>query len=277
MISAFQKAIDGMYRPEYTGENRCMACTTVNVVIATVVTIAMVYVLAFEPAIAILTGGIAFLLFIATIYLRGYLVPGTPWITKRYFPGRLLRWFDTYPELQRTKTEEDVNVEGMLKQFGVVTECQDVDDLCLDDEFRTTWRERIIQLRDEEPTNHDLATILNVDTTDLSVETFDDAFVANIDGGRVGQWESRAAFLADMAAAGVLQSRLDSWTTFDSDQQSSVLNGLRIFLEQCPACDGPVTLGQERVESCCRSIDVVAVSCRDCGARVFEAGAPEST
>jgi hypothetical protein len=32
-----------------------------------------------------------------------------------------------------------------------------------------------------------------------------------------------------------------------------------------------VTLGEDTVESCCRSIDVIAATCEDCGARVFEA------
>jgi hypothetical protein len=35
-------------------------------------------------------------------------------------------------------------------------------------------------------------------------------------------------------------------------------------------CAGPVSLGQDTVESCCRSYEVVAVSCSDCDSRLFE-------
>ena len=44
--------------------------------------------------------------------------------------------------------------------------------------------------------------------------------------------------------------RLESARTFS----------FRIFLKQCPECDGPVRVGQEVVESCRRSYDVVAAS-----------------
>lgn len=56
-----------------------------------------------------------------------------------------------------------------------------------------------------------------------------------------------------------------------------MLNGLRLFVERCPACDGPVTADREVVESCCRSLDVVAVSCDACGARLFETEAPTAS
>jgi hypothetical protein len=48
------------------------------------------------------------------------------------------------------------------------------------------------------------------------------------------------------------------------------LSGLRLFVETCPVCDGRVSIGEETVESCCRSYDVVAVACDDCDARLLE-------
>jgi len=43
-----------------------------------------------------------------------------------------------------------------------------------------------------------------------------------------------------------------------------------VFLDACPSCDGAVTTSADTVESRCRAIDVVAVSCADCGARLLK-------
>ncbi|WP_436346264.1 hypothetical protein [Natronorubrum sp. FCH18a] len=78
-------------QPEYTGENRCEPCTILNLAIAAVV----------GSLVARKTklGGLAAVgVSIGLIYLRGYLVPGTPTLTKRYLPPEVLRWFGKDPE-----------------------------------------------------------------------------------------------------------------------------------------------------------------------------------
>lgn len=91
MRSGLSHLFDRVHQPEYTGENRCIPCTSVNLVIA-----------------AVLAGGIArrsrplavaaFTASLVAIYVRGYLVPGTPTLTKRYFPDWVLAAFDKEPE-----------------------------------------------------------------------------------------------------------------------------------------------------------------------------------
>ncbi len=76
--------------PAYTGENRCVPCTAVNVAIS-VVAAAVAAVAAVELAAAVLAVSLS------AIYLRGYLVPGTPTLTKRYFPPWLLARFGKDP------------------------------------------------------------------------------------------------------------------------------------------------------------------------------------
>jgi hypothetical protein len=49
-----------------------------------------------------------------------------------------------------------------------------------------------------------------------------------------------------------------------------LLGALRLFIDRCPACGGQPAFGTETVESCCTSHDVAAVSCADCGVRLFE-------
>lgn len=274
MTSLASGALDRLRRPEYTGANRCVPCTAVNLVIAVVTAGALAaagWTVAGSAAGWLLGAG-AFTLSAAAIYLRGYLVPGTPRLTKTYFPDRVLRWFDKQPA--GVAPDGEIDPETVLMEAGAVTDCEHEDDLCLTGEFRTAWRERIADLREGDAGRGELATVLDVDPDRLTFEEHGEAFAARLDGRRAGQWESRAAFLADVAGARELRSRYGPWSTMDVRERSAVLGGLRIFLERCPDCDGPVSIGREVVESCCRSIDVVAVTCRDCGARMLEAEQP---
>lgn len=75
-------------RPEYTGDNRCLPCTVVNVVLAGLLTAAAAFV---APPLGIAVAAAS----LTSIYLRGYLVPKTPELTKRYLPARVHAWFET--------------------------------------------------------------------------------------------------------------------------------------------------------------------------------------
>ena len=285
-------------QPEYTGENRCTACTLVNVTIALVLG-------ATVATVTVPVGVGVFVLSLVSIYLRGYLVPGTPRLTKRYFPDWFLRYFEAHGatggygdqtagihasetsggketsdrsessdgQVTGTAGEDDgteVEPEEVLTAAGVVEPCDSVDDLCLTDEFRTAWHENMARVEDDGAKKHDLAGILDVEESELEFEEHDEAFLARLDGRRVGQWESNSALVADLAAARTLGEQYPRWDALAVHSQSRVLSGLRIFIEECPDCGGTVVPKQETVESCCRSIDVVAVACQDCGVRLLE-------
>ncbi|ELY35984.1 hypothetical protein [Natronorubrum tibetense] len=105
--------IADLKQPEYTGENRCEPCTILNLAIAVVV----------GSLVARKTklGGLAAVgISIGLIYVRGYLVPGTPTLTKRYLPPEVLRWFgkETEPELAsgfggvETREATDISIDG---------------------------------------------------------------------------------------------------------------------------------------------------------------------
>jgi hypothetical protein len=265
-------------QPEYTGENRCVPCTLANSVIAVVLGVALAAV--WMPL------GIAVLVASAlAIWLRGYLVPGTPELTKRYFPERLLAHFDKGPQSSGFAaavesgpddgTEEfdaeAFDAERVLLDGGVVEPCEDVDDLCLDGEFERGWYARMDAVRDDETAaREELARQLDVDPASVEFEEYGSATVARIDGARAGQWESHAALVADLAAAHELPARVDGWASLPTEARSRLLGGLRIFLEECPECGGPVFAERETVTSCCRSHEVVAASCRECDARLLE-------
>jgi hypothetical protein len=264
-------AVDRLRQPEYTGENRCIPCTIANVAIAVVAAAAVVAggAAAGATAAGAAAGGLLLLASLAAIYLRGYLVPGTPTLTKRYFPDRVLAKFDK-PEFDEPTGEvpDDVDPEATLLEAGVVEPCERVDDLCLDDGFREAWHDAMSM--DEADRRSALAAQLDVAPEELRIDVHGEAFVAYHDGHRVGQWESRAALLADLGAAETLPAWVDEWDRLPVDARSQLLAGLRIFLDECPDCGGAVEAGRETVESCCRSHDVVAAGCDACGARLLE-------
>ena len=263
---SLSERVHRLRQPEYTGENRCTPCTVVNLVIAVV--------LAGAAGVASPPAGLAvFVVSVAAIYLRGYLVPGTPALTKRYLPDSVLQLFDKH-EVEPPAIGDDADIEAFLLDVGAVEECREGTDLCLTEEFRTAWSERIHRLRERDDADDGIAALfdgLDVDPDRLRVESYGDAYEAYIDDARVGQWESRAAYLADLAAESEFRDRHPGWHRLGFDERTEVLGSLRLWLERCPSCDGPVTLGEETVESCCRSFDVIAATCESCGARLFEA------
>ncbi len=253
-------------RPEYTGENRCVPCTIANAII-TALLAAVVAAVSLPIAAAVLLVGFA------AIYFRGYLIPGTPTLTKRYFPEPVLRAFDKYDEPEPPTIVDDTDVETFLISVDAVEPCHDGQDLCLTASFRSAWEQQIEHqrevLEDSEPSA--LFDSLDIDPERVQIEAHGDAYDAYVDEVHVGQWESQAAYLADVAADAELRDRHSGWQHLGFEARTEVLGALRLWLDWCPSCGGAVTLGEETVESCCRSVDVLAATCEDCGARVFEA------
>lgn len=256
--------IGRLRRPEYTGTNRCIPCTVTNVVLAGVLTVVALLV---SPWLA---AGVAFASG-ASIYLRGYLVPRTPELTKRYFPDRLLALFDTG---SAGFVPESFRVEELLLESGAVV--QGPDDLELDEGFRADWYGEMATLTDDGTQRRALAALTGLDAEPIRLDERPDRLAAWYDDEWLGQWESRAAFVADAAAVGVLSNRLEQWETMPVAYRSELLAGLRLFADRCPTCEGSVDLGTDVVESCCRSHDVIAATCVACDARLFETRYDES-
>ncbi|WP_251343720.1 hypothetical protein [Haloplanus halophilus] len=266
--------VDDLRNPQYTGPNRCVPCTITNVAIAAVGALALG---ALVPPL-----GVAFLVVgLLAIYLRGYLVPGTPAFTRRYFPDWLLAVFD-----KADPAPTGLDVEGTLVAAGVLVDGPE--DLELSPAFAAAWDERLREM-DAERTGGDgangeaaprgdspvdvvaLAALTDLDPDALTIQRYGEAVVATLGAERIGRWESHAAFAADVAAARELDDWVPRWRSFPLAVRSELLGSLRLFLDRCPACDAPVTLEQDVVKSCCRDYDVIAVSCSGCGSRLLEA------
>ncbi|PSP63843.1 hypothetical protein BRC79_10970 [Halobacteriales archaeon QH_8_67_27] len=286
-------------QPEYTGENRCLPCTVLNVAVAAVGTTLLV---AWLTAAGYATAGLALGAVVlgvslAAIWLRGYLVPGTPTLTKRYLPEPVLAAFGKAPAespegieagvSETARADEAVtdstatadgdpaslDVEALLERAEAIEPCRG-DDRCLTEEFEQAWREEAETVRDAEDLGPWFER-LGLKDGDVTTNDLGGSFAVNVDGHLVGTWESRPSFHADLAAGALVDDRLAEWDALSARARGQVCNGLRIFLETCPGCGGPVSFGTETVESCCSSRTVAAVTCDDCGARVFESPVDE--
>ncbi|WP_233553842.1 hypothetical protein [Halococcus sp. IIIV-5B] len=224
--------------------------------------------------ISTIAGVGVFALSLAAIYLRGYLVPGTPILTKRYLPDRVLRWFDKEPapSLERNNDNIEVSTEDVLVSARAVEPCASETDLCLTSGFRKSWQNKIQGLAKEDINQQQLKSILSIrsDQNNLSTEEIGEGIVAYYDDTVISQWSSNAAITADIAAGAELDVRLPGEIKMNPAEMARVLMSLRVFIERCPQCGGEVTVDQEVVESCCRSYDVIASTCRECDTRLFE-------
>jgi hypothetical protein len=251
-------------QPEYTGENRCTPCTVVNTLIAGSVGVVLGVVV--HPAAGVLAFGAGAL----AVYLRGYLVPGTPALTRRYFPPWLLRTFGKDPikaaatgttrradEPPEAVADAKADADTPLVAAGVVSDGQQPTPT---EAFREEWRARIDAI--DEVTPEAVADVFGADSARRLGEA---SFV--LDESASVRWGSEGALVADVAAAGLLAERLGARAEWDRDTRRSVLMGLRLCLETCPSCGGAVRLEEDRVDPCCQKPHLVAEAvCTDCGA-----------
>ena len=266
--------LDRFRQPEYTGENRCVPCTIVNAVIA-IVLAGVVGVFAastWDSVIGAGVGGLILIVSALSIALRGYLIPGTPTLTKRYFPDWLLAKFDKEVEAEPIDvTDEPFDPEQDLLDAGVLEPCADEDDLCLVDGLRERWRAHVADVR-EADRRETVAAFIERDPTEVEIDESDDGEVVTvrIEDANAARWESEAALLADLAGERLLAEEIPGWGERPLHQRGQLVGGFRAFLEYCPSCDGKISLDSDTVESCCRSYEVYAVTCEGCEARLLE-------
>lgn len=267
----FSQALSRWKRPEYTGTNRCLPCTAVNVVLASVLAISSaVIVAAVSVSAASLVGVLILGGSLLMIYFYGYLVPNTPSLTKRYFPRWLLAAFGKDFSL---RTGGLFDPEAELRATGIVIEGSE--DLQLLPDFKRAWRIAIDDLgtgdmSTEAEITQRIASLGGFNADEIKIVEDPDSFRIRYGDELIAKWESRAACIADIAAADIF-SEYDSWWHERSlAMQAELLGALRLFLDRCPVCHGAVTLSLEVVSSCCYDYNVVATTCEGCNARVFE-------
>ncbi|RKD94845.1 hypothetical protein [Halopiger aswanensis] len=283
-------ALERLRQPEYTGENRCLPCTVANVAIA--------FAIAVGIAVASpLAGVLAFGCCLAIIAIRGYLIPGTPTLTQRYLPERVLRAFGKASDERPTVETADLEdaLEALVAADVVArgaSSRSSTEAIRLTPQFRRRWDDRLERFgpgesaksagqRGTDPTAERtpdataVAEFVNLEP-DAVRQRGETTF--ELEGSRRRRWESAAALAADIAADRELRNRLEGWADLEVDDRQDVLTGLRLLRERCPAppCDGRLTATRDRLEHCCRRTQIgLEVTCEDCGRPIVTVAAPE--
>lgn len=277
MAGRVRSLLDWLRSSDHTGDNRCLPCTTANVLIAAAAS-AIVAV-----AGSIELGALSFVGAGAVIGVRGYLVPGTPVLTERLLPDRVLAAFEkgpTAPDSAGDDTRAADASGGRQKRIasasdptqfladrGVVEPCERRQGQCLAGAFADRLREQT-ERRDDVVDNDAVAALFGAAPDTVEVEYGDHPEVSV--GYRHQIWPSRAALVADVAGHEALAGHVDGWASVPREQRLAVLRSLRSYQERCPRCGGPVSRSSSPAESCCRSYDVVTVGCVDCGDALLE-------
>jgi len=268
--------IDTLRRPEYTGENRCGPCTAVNAAVV-VVAAAVAAVRRRSLGLAVLGVGAAL------VYLRGYVVPGTP----AFAPDlvRSLGLDDRFPHVAadggdpERRRESDALVAdtdpqellGAMFRHGVIEEgAGDDDALYLTPAFEDAWREELETLRAATPDDLVEAT---AEVVPFEADGERRYGGVSVEGEEGVVWLRPTNATGDVAAVRAM-ARLD----VPESLRAPATTPLRLFTPECPACGGDL---EERTvaDGCCGGTmgiddtptrDVLA--CVDCEAEVHVFG-----
>lgn len=259
-MGSFLGSMPDPRNPKYTGENRCLPCTFANLIVGGVLGGVI------AASVTPLAGAIAFAGCLGVVYLRGYLVPGTPTLTRRYLPAGALRLFGKEP-IERTIGEiGTTDTWTALDEAGIVTGRESGDRLRLDDGFRATLTQELESRGRAPPTPVELCAILDAEEVARL-----DALTVSVDGTLEYSWNSEPELVTDGATAAVLRKRVADWDDLDRDTRLATLRRIRLLLDRCPTCDGPVERTRERLDACCHRPHVaVRAECPDCGVALAE-------
>ena len=281
-LAAFRRRLATVRRPEYTGENRCWPCTAVNAVVV-VVLAAGLGLYSRLLALPVLAGGAAL------VYLRGYVVPGTPSVAPRLVAPLPFDFGHDVPDgpadgVQSESLGGEADPEelmGALVDRGVLEPRGD--DLFLDEAFRAAWTDRMADLRtadDDELADRAAAAAERAAVAaERAAAAADRAAAADVDGHVHGDtvllaggrdvWLRRPVAIAETAAV----ETLAGWDVPER-LRAPAAEPLRTFLQTCPVCAGPVR--ETTLRNCCGGPGTTlghperaALACADCSATVF--------
>jgi hypothetical protein len=260
--------LDAVRRPEHTGDRRCWPCTAVNA--AAVVLAAGVLSVVSPPV------GLAALVVGATlVYLRGYVVPGTPAFAPRLVAALGLEpLFPHADDDGGTRRSDDLTADeadgdellGALFGAGVVEEAAD-GGLDLSADFRARWEREMAELR--RLSDDELAAAV-ADVAPFEAEGEPAYGGLSVEGPTRSVWLSRVQGIADAAAICALAD-----AGVPSDLRANATVPLRMFTRRCPACGGDVI--ETTTTECCGGSGSVfetptddVLACADCGEIIYQ-------
>lgn len=237
--------------PRHTGRNRCWPCTVLNV--GVVVLVGAVLSTARSDAVALLAVGAG----LSVVWLRGYLVPGTPRIG-RQLPEPVRSWFGTHDPAAALPATERLVAAGVLD-----------DDLDIAADADVAIAEQASALAADRAAL-EAAVSERFDATDVSVNRRlgggERWFALDDDGQTVSQWEARPLVALDVAGAALLDDRLADWDRGDDRERTTMLALLRYAVSDCPDCGTAFADVNGRRVTCCGGRSLVgARRCAECG------------
>jgi len=246
-------------REKYTGVNRCQRCTVVNLGIAGVISVIAWTLL---PALGMTVFGLSVLL----IYFRGYLVPGTPTLTKRYFPESLLSLF--------RKSSGSTANDSHLVDPPAIEELPFVmgtgDGIGLEPAFEEDLHEELGRFGSDP--EQALSGLLPYDEFEVSGSEEGEIQVVVPEEGEmreIASWPNESELLVDTAILSLLAERVTNWGLLTPHQQLNTSSQVRALLESCPLCKGSLYPFEAKEETCCSIIRRAGLECRDCGKTVL--------
>ncbi|MDJ1434118.1 hypothetical protein [Halostagnicola sp. A-GB9-2] len=250
------ESISSVRNPRHTGENRCLPCTVVNLLIAALLATAI------GSIATIAAGVVAFTAFVTVIVLRGYLVPGTPTLTREYLPAPVLSLFGKRSTDRSIGTAE---IDWDTLAAAGLLENQGAERLRLRADVREQLYLEARRYRRSPPSDEEIAAMVDGDVRRL------DDLAVTVDGSRRLRWPSVPALAADVAAADCISELVTDWKTLEAGDRRDLLERVRLLLERCPTCDGAIERTVERDEHCCqRPTTVVTAVCNECRAPIAE-------
>jgi hypothetical protein len=263
MLSAIGERSLNIKNGEYTGENRCYPCTVVNILIA--ITLAGAVGVLSSPT----AGGVALLIFLLFIYLQGYLVPGTPHLTKTYLPDWVLSIFGKDVNLEtandRLSGEEFMN---LLASVGIINPGAS-SSLVLETDVKSEW-ESIQNSIPRESNLESVASFIDRPQHSISIEPHDGVYRVEYLGNTIGEWNSKELLQIDLATDLLLDDYIEDWQSYGVAVRADMVHQFRVFLESCPHCNGELTYHQDSMETCCQEYGVIIGECVSCNIEVFK-------
>ncbi|SFR51444.1 MULTISPECIES: hypothetical protein [Halorubrum] len=265
----------GLRRSEHTGDDRCWPCTLVNVALVGAGSVALGAVSTPAIGVAAAVGGLTL------VWLRGYLIPGTP----RFAPGLVAAvpggaaLFDEPPAGENGPPDgggslgtenapgDPEDLLGRLVESGVLE--VDGDTVAPTAAFDERWHAEMDRLRDS--TTGELARAALAVSPAAEARPIEDEWVALSpeDAGVVDEtWLSRPVAIAEIAGYRAAESFLS-----DDETRLAAARTNRLFLDSCPDCGTPLERGTDM--SCCGghtgSGDEPSETlvCRECEARIY--------
>ncbi|QIQ75668.1 hypothetical protein GL213_03470 [Halogeometricum borinquense] len=252
--------LESIKDPEYTGKNRCTPCTLLNISITITISAVLWFV---GPLIAILFA----VLGAARVWQKGYLVPKTPGLTKKYLPTSFLRRFhsgaivsdDSTARSGGTMGSPSASFEDLLTEHDVVEPCSDSADLCLTAEAEQLWRDTLSNTN--ELSSELLRKLYPIVEGEYQVSNTGGTVYVTTGDTVIAHWISESAMLADLTGASVLERLLPMWNDIPKDQKGQLLISLRPFVPQCPRSGEAVEVSEKIVESCCSYSRELVLKC----------------